>query len=145
MHRVTGKIGYRGNVWEYDEDDGEKVWEYSVGWALSCEDRETFKSRHGAIMPWQLAFDLIRTYSRPGKLVLDVCGGTGTTGVAALMTGRKYLLFEPWDEAVYHARRRLANMARKLGTPQPPKCESSQVSEPTPPHADSGDDAPNDG
>lgn len=113
MHRVTGKIGYRGNVWEYDEDDGAKIWEYAVGRSLSCEDRETFKSRHGAIMPWQLAHDLIRTYSKPGKLVLDVCGGTGTTGVAALMTGRQYLLFEPWDEAVGHARRRLANELRR--------------------------------
>jgi len=47
-------------------------------------------------------------------LVLDVCGGTGTTGVAALLTGRQYLLFEPWDEAVGHAERRLANAIRKL-------------------------------
>ena len=50
-------------------------------------------------MPWQLAYELIRTYSGRANLVLDVCGGTGTTGVAALMTGRQYLLFEPWDDA----------------------------------------------
>jgi len=112
MNRVTREFGYNGDVWQYDEDDG--IWEYEVGWGKSCEDREAVKSRHGAIMPWQLAYDLIRTYSRPGKLVLDVCGGTGTTGVAALMTGRQYLLFEPWAEAIGHAKRRLANMIRTL-------------------------------
>ena len=77
MKRETREFGYNGDVWQYDEDDG--IWEYEVGWGKSCEDKEAVKSRHGAIMPWQLAYDLIRTYSRPGKLVLDVCGGTGTT------------------------------------------------------------------
>lgn len=116
MRRETRAIGYNGDLWEYDEDDG--IWEYEVGFGKSCEDKEAFKSRHGAIMPWQLAHDLIRSYSRPANLVLDVCGGLGTTGVAALMAGHPYLLFEPWDDAVGHARRRLANMTRKL-------CESA--------------------
>jgi hypothetical protein len=89
MSRVTKEIGYNGDVWHFDDDDG--VWDYEVGWGKSCEDKEAIKSRHGAIMPWQLAYDLIRTYSRAGNLVLDVCGGTGTTGVAALMAGRQYL------------------------------------------------------
>lgn len=112
MRRVTREFGYSGDVWAYDEDDG--IWDYEVGWGKSCEDKEAIKSRHGAIMPWQLAYELIRTYSNAPDLVLDVCGGTGTTGVAALMTGRQYLLFEPWDEAIGHAKRRLANMTRKL-------------------------------
>jgi site-specific DNA-methyltransferase (adenine-specific) len=112
---VTQEIGYRSDVWHFDEDDG--LLEYHVGWGKSCEDKETFKSRHGAIMPWQLAHDLIRTYSTPGSMVLDVCGGTGTTGVAALMTGRQYLLFEPWDDAIVHAQRRLANMIGKAIVP----------------------------
>lgn len=115
MVRETRVFGYSGDVWEYDEDDG--IWEYEVGWGKSCEDKEAIQSRHGAIMPRQLAHDLIRSYSRPGKLVLDVCAGTGTTGVAALICGRQYLLFEPWDEAVGHARRRLANMTRRLNNP----------------------------
>ena len=44
------------------------IWRYEVGFGKSCEDKEAFKSRHGAIMPWQLAYDLIRSYSRPGQL-----------------------------------------------------------------------------
>ena len=99
MHRVTQEIGYRGDVWEY------------LTWTM-CEDLAALE--HGSVMHRDLARDLIRSYSRSGDLVLDVCAGTGTTGVAALMTGRQYLLFEPWDEAVAHAQRRLANMIRKL-------------------------------
>lgn len=131
----TRDYGYRSDVWAHDEDAG--IWAYPVGGTTTCEDRAAINSRHGAIMPRKLAYDLIRTYSRPGSLVLDICGGTGTTGVAALEAGRRYLLFEPWDEAIGHARRRLANMAAKLGQPDSP--------EPTPPPADSGDDARHDG
>jgi hypothetical protein len=112
MKRVVREMGYSGDVWEYDEDDG--ILEYEVGWGKSCEDQEAVRSHHGAIMPWQLAYDLIRTYSRPGNLVLDVCGGTGTTGVVALMAGRQYLLFEPWGLAVGHPQRRLANTINTL-------------------------------
>ena len=101
MFRVTQEIGYRGDVWEY-----------LIGWMKMCEDQAAYE--HGAVMHLDLARDLIRSYSRAGDLVLDVCGGTGTTGVAALLTGRQYLLFEPWDEAVGHAERRLANAIRKL-------------------------------
>jgi DNA modification methylase len=101
MFRVTQEIGYRGDVWEY-----------LTGWMKMCEDQAAYE--HGAVMHLDLARDLIRSYSRSGDLVLDVCAGTGTTGVAALMTGRQYLLFEPWDKAVGHAQRRLANAIRKI-------------------------------
>lgn len=131
MLRETREYGYRSDLWAFDEDDGILV--YPVGGTTTCEDRAAIYSRHGAIMPRKLAYDLIRTYSKPGKLVLDVCGGTGTTGVAALLSGRQYLLFEPWGVAVEHARRRLANMAKKIGKPD--------SSKPTPTPADSGDDA----
>jgi DNA methylase len=125
MLRETNELGYNGDAWVYDETDG--VLEHEVGWGKSCEDKEAVSSRHGAIMPWQLAYDLIRTYSRPGNLVLDVCGGTGTTGVSALLTGRQYLLFEPWEEAIRHARRRLANTIRKLYESPKKEPEKSQT------------------
>jgi site-specific DNA-methyltransferase (adenine-specific) len=124
MNRHTGELGYSGDVWRYDEDEPDPVWEYDTGWGKNCEDKEALQSRHGAIMPWQLAYDLIRSYSRPGKLVMDVCAGTGTTGVAALLAGRQYLLYEPWGEAVYHARRRLANTTLRL-------CRQASPGEPT--------------
>src|SRR5208337_5433970 len=64
MFRVTQEIGYRGDVWEY-----------LIGWMKMCEDQAAYE--HGAVMHRDLPRDLIRSYSRAGDLVLDVCGGTG--------------------------------------------------------------------
>jgi DNA modification methylase len=96
MHRVTQEIGNRGDVWEY-----------LIGWMELCEDQAALD--HGSVIHRDLARDLIRTYSAAGELVLDVCAATGTTGVTALSSGRQYLMFEPWAEAIGHAKRRLAN------------------------------------
>jgi site-specific DNA-methyltransferase (adenine-specific) len=57
----------------------------------------TFKNERGlhptqkpvALFEW-----LIKTYTNPGELVLDNCAGSGTTGVAALNTGRRFILIE---------------------------------------------------
>jgi site-specific DNA-methyltransferase (adenine-specific) len=38
--------------------------------------------------------DLIRTYTNPGETVLDFTMGSGTTGVAAANTGRKFIGIE---------------------------------------------------
>ena len=37
---------------------------------------------------------LIKTYTRPGEVVADLCAGSGTTAVAALNTGRRFVCFE---------------------------------------------------
>ncbi len=44
--------------------------------------------------PWSLCEYLIRTYTRPGELVADICAGSGTTAVAAVNTGRRFVCFE---------------------------------------------------
>ena len=36
----------------------------------------------------------IKTYTRPGEVVADICAGSGTTAVAALNTGRRFICFE---------------------------------------------------
>lgn len=36
----------------------------------------------------------IHTYTRPGELVADICAGSGTTAVAAINTGRRFICFE---------------------------------------------------
>jgi DNA modification methylase len=43
---------------------------------------------------------LIRTYTNEGDLVLDNCAGTGTTGVACLNAGRRFILIEK-DQKYY--------------------------------------------
>ena len=57
-----------------------------------------FPSVQRTIHPTQKSVELceyfIRTYTRPGELVADICAGSGTTAVAALNTGRRCICFE---------------------------------------------------
>lgn len=57
------------------------------------------EKRHSVAKPVPLLRYLIRTYSNPGDLVLDPCAGSGSTGEAALLEGRKFTGFEI-DEAL---------------------------------------------
>jgi site-specific DNA-methyltransferase (adenine-specific) len=49
---------------------------------------------HPTQKPVALMEYLIRTYTNPGDLVLDNCMGSGTTGVAALNTNRRFIGIE---------------------------------------------------
>jgi len=55
---------------------------------------------------------LIRSFSRPGDLVLDPFSGSGSTLVAAALSGRRYLGIDLEAKYVEHARRRLAGVDR---------------------------------
>ena len=44
---------------------------------------------------------LIRTYTREGETVLDNCMGSGTTGVACINTGRRFIGIES-DERYFN-------------------------------------------
>jgi site-specific DNA-methyltransferase (adenine-specific) len=57
---------------------------------------------HPTQKPVALMEYLIRTYTREGDTVLDCCMGSGSTGVAAIRTGRKFIGIEK-DEAYYDA------------------------------------------
>lgn len=61
---------------------------------------------------------LIRTFTRPGQLVLDPFAGSGSTAVAALRTGRRFVAIElePYycriiRGRLWHEQRRLAERA----------------------------------
>ena len=49
---------------------------------------------HPTQKPVALFEYLIRTYTNEGDTVLDNCAGSGTTGIAAMNTGRKFILIE---------------------------------------------------
>ena len=68
------------------------IWVYYTGNNLSIRGKEV--KRHPAVFPEQLATDHILSWSNEGDTVLDPFAGSGTTGIAALNTGRKFILIE---------------------------------------------------
>lgn len=53
-----------------------------------------FKGGHPQQKPVDLLEYLIKTYTNEGELVLDATMGSGSTGVAAINTGRRFIGFE---------------------------------------------------
>ena len=49
---------------------------------------------HPTQKPVELCEYLIRTYTRPGELVADICAGSGTTAISAINTERRFVCFE---------------------------------------------------
>ncbi len=62
---------------------------------------------HPTQKPVTLFAYLIKTYTQEGETVLDNCAGSGTTAIAAIYTGRKYILMEKEDEYIDTIRRRI--------------------------------------
>lgn len=70
-----------------------------------CFDQE--KGEHPTQKPVALFEYLIATYTQPGEIVLDNCIGSGTSGVAAINTDRKFIGIEKEPKYVEIARKRL--------------------------------------
>lgn len=49
------------------------------------------KTQHPTEKPWQLAAHFIQLHTKPGDIVLDPFMGSGSTGVAALALGRRFI------------------------------------------------------
>jgi site-specific DNA-methyltransferase (adenine-specific) len=119
--RYIARIGDRPNVTAGDRqrlnrrypDGSRRVWQSPDGcvpiWGLRTNLWKVKTGRYHttrddvftfyALMPEELAQDLIVSYSRPKDLVLDPFSGAGTTGKMAKLNFRNYLGFEIWDEA----------------------------------------------
>jgi site-specific DNA-methyltransferase (adenine-specific) len=67
---------------------------------------------HPTQKPVALMAYLIRTYTRPGEVVLDNCMGSGTTGVACVETGREFIGIERDPGYFRTAKRRIAAAER---------------------------------
>jgi len=63
----------------------ENIWTYGVGGG---------DTGHPAVFPLSLAKDHIQSWSNPGEMILDPFMGSGTTGVAAVQMGRKFIGIE---------------------------------------------------
>lgn len=77
-------------------------------------DRET--GLHPTQKPVALMEYLIRTYTNPGDVVLDNCMGSGTTGVASVNTGRRFIGIEKDPNYFAIAQRRISE-AQQTFTP----------------------------
>lgn len=63
---------------------------------------------HPTAKPVELLRWLVRTYTRPGEVILDCCMGSGSTGVAALVEGRRFIGMEKDAGIFAQAQARLA-------------------------------------
>lgn len=76
-------------------NDNAKVWEYAP------QDKNRF---HPTQKPVDLIAKQINTYSKKGDLILDCFSGSGTTAIAALQTGRRFICIEKdkqyWEMSV---------------------------------------------
>ena len=68
---------------------------------LTFQKPHPSKAVHPTEKPVALLEWLIRTYTNHGEVVLDNCMGSGSTGVACVNTGRRFIGME-LDETYYH-------------------------------------------
>ena len=99
---VNGERVYR----EYTHDTPSQLIEFS-------RDGIRQKDTHPTQKPVALYEYLIRTYTNEGELVLDMCAGSGTTGVAAINTGRRVICIEQREDYADIARARIAKAAEQ--------------------------------
>jgi site-specific DNA-methyltransferase (adenine-specific) len=64
------------------------IFEYSIGGGHSTKDKVAFG--HPALMPEQLAHDMITTWTDEGDAVFDPFTGAGTTAKMCLLSNRKF-------------------------------------------------------
>jgi len=74
-------------------------------WFIQPETRKL--GGHDVPFPEKLAKRVIKLYSYPGDVVLDVFSGTGTTSKVAHVLGRKYIGIDNHLESVEYSRRRI--------------------------------------
>ncbi len=81
----------RGTIWKY----------------MTAGDGTRLKHQHPATFPDKLPYDFIQCFCPPDGIVLDVFMGSGTTALAAINLGRKFLGFDISKEYVDLAKKRI--------------------------------------
>ena len=73
---------------------------------INHKDKKIWK--HPTIKPLDITEKVVRNSSKPGEIILDPFMGSGTTGVAALTQGRKFIGIELNEEYFKIAEQRIA-------------------------------------
>lgn len=92
--KVVQDVGVRTNIWTYKNGKGQAT-------------KDKIAHEHPAIFPEKLAEDHIKAWSKPGDLVLDPFGGSGTVAKLARQLGREWVILEVSPEYCEIARKRM--------------------------------------
>ena len=79
-----------------------------VWWQTIVPTNSREKTGYPTQKPLALIKRIVRVHSDPGATVLDFFAGSGTTGEAAALEGRDFLLVDESDEAIAVMKKRLA-------------------------------------
>ena len=85
-----------------------------VLWAGYYRDAGEVRYEHPTQKPLRLIRQIIETITQPGDLVLDPFMGSGTTGVACMQTGRRFIGVEIDPGYFEIAKRRIEDAAAQL-------------------------------
>jgi site-specific DNA-methyltransferase (adenine-specific) len=77
-------------------------------------DRRDGRSLHPTQKPTELMLELVELFTDPGDLILDPFAGSGTTGVACLRLGRRFIGIERDEKYAGVARERLEAESKGL-------------------------------
>ena len=93
--------------------------DYAGEWVSDvCRSAENDKEYHEWGQSVSGMMDLVGKFSMLGDVILDPCMGAGTTGVAALMLGRKFIGVDADEQNVLVTRQRLSSMVEVMMKPQ---------------------------
>ena len=96
---IIEPYGMRGNVWKMNTAGQEQV----------CTPNQ-----HPAPMPFKLAGDLIVSWTNQDDCVMDPYAGSGTTGVACMNLGRRFVGIEIEEKYFNIAVERITNAQRQV-------------------------------
>ena len=115
--KSNGKIYGNNILHSYKKGEKENYKEYSKKHPISIIKFNTeSKKLHPTQKPVALCEYLIKTYTNENEIVLDNCMGSGTTGIACLNLGRKFIGIE-LDKKYYEiAQKRIKEVENELQT-----------------------------
>lgn len=118
---IYRSMRYDGRV-EYKEGFvNEEVADYNVWSIQQAKNREKFitkdgrQIKHPAVFPKELVLRHIQTWTKEGDIVLDPFLGSGTTGIAAVELGRKFIGCELNEDYFDMASARIEARMQELG------------------------------
>lgn len=95
--RTTSDVNFKGTQYQPDDwtkYDSETKLPMSILEYPAVASTAKDKTPHPAQKPVALLEYLIKTYTNKGEIVLDNCMGSGSTGVACIMTERQFIGIE---------------------------------------------------